>query len=492
MDKKLRINVFFNFLKTAFTVLFPLITFPYISRVLGPQGLGTSNFVSSFLSYFKLIAALGINTYAISYGSKIRNDKIKFKLFASEIFSLNLFSTIGSFFLFLLTILFFDIKNYDNLLLIESLSLLLSPFGVLWLFNIIEDFRFITLRYIILQLVSIFLILIFVKDPEDLYIYIFILVFGSNGTNIINFIFAKKIVGLQLKFDFLFILKKHIKQVLILFAISLTTSLYLNNDILLLGLMTTETEIGLYVAPLRIIRLFVLLVSFANSVLIPRLSFYFEKKELGSVKKILSYSISSMLLIIIPIFVVLLIYPYEILVILVGNQYLTSTVLIQILSFNLFFSTFSGFFVYSVLIPQKKEKDVIIITFLAAILNLLLNFILIFFYGNLGASFVNIFTEFIVLIPAIVLTYKFLDYQNIFKNFLQFTFSSSVFFIIKIFLFEVFGFGLLFNFFLLLVISFCFYGLILLVLQNQLFMNITQNILGFIFQFFKALKLKRK
>lgn len=145
----LKLNAILNTIKTLFGIIFPLITFPYVSRVLMPENIGKVNFGSSFVSYFSLIASLGISTYAIRECSAKRNNKNELSETASQIFSINICTTVIAYVLMFLTLLFFrKFDSYRTLIIVQSTTILFTTLGCDWLNSAMEDFAFITLRTI--------------------------------------------------------------------------------------------------------------------------------------------------------------------------------------------------------------------------------------------------------------------------------------------------------------------------------------------------------
>lgn len=173
--KSLKINTVLNVIKQLCSVLFPLITIPYVTRILQATNYGKVNFGSSIVSYFTLIAAFGITNYSIREGGQIRNDKEKFAKFANEIFTINLLSTCIAY-SGLILVLFISpkIRSYSILILIQSITIILSTLGANWINTIFEDYLFITLRYIVMQVVSLVLLFLFVHTPDD-----YIIVYGK-------------------------------------------------------------------------------------------------------------------------------------------------------------------------------------------------------------------------------------------------------------------------------------------------------------------------
>lgn len=217
--KSLKINTVLNVIKQLCSVLFPLITIPYVTRILQATNYGKVNFGSSIVSYFTLIAAFGITNYSIREGGQIRNDKEKFAKFANEIFTINLLSTCIAY-SGLILVLFISpkIRSYSILILIQSITIILSTLGANWINTIFEDYLFITLRYIVMQVVSLVLLFLFVHTPDDYIIYAVINIIATAGGNLLNIPYIRKYVRLKLTFRDL---KKHLVPLVLLFLMRL-------------------------------------------------------------------------------------------------------------------------------------------------------------------------------------------------------------------------------------------------------------------------------
>lgn len=191
--KSLGLNALLNGIRTVLNTLFPLITFPYISRVLSVENVGKYNFALSVIQYFLLIAALGISTYAVREGTKFRDDKKKFSIFANEIFTINIISTIIAYILLVFTVAAVPkFKDYAVIIAVFSIEILFTTIGTEWIYSIYEEYAYITIRSIIFKVISIILLFLLVKKPDDYIVYAGITVFANAGSNILNFIHAKK------------------------------------------------------------------------------------------------------------------------------------------------------------------------------------------------------------------------------------------------------------------------------------------------------------
>ena len=266
-QKSIKLNAFLNVIKTAFSLIFPLITFPYVTRMLQVEAMGKYDFSSSIISYFVLLAALGIDVYAVREGAKYRNDKEKMEQFASEIFSINLYATWVSYLLLFCSLLFVDkLKGYTIFILLFSLQLILATLSVTWIYNIYEDFGFITIVTLAMQFIAVCLMFLLVHSAEDLYKYIIISVISTNGSGIFMFLHARKYVRLR------FVVKPplyHLKPILMVFSTSLAATIYISSDTTILGWITDDYHVGIYGTAAKIYRIVKQVLNAIIAVVIP-------------------------------------------------------------------------------------------------------------------------------------------------------------------------------------------------------------------------------
>lgn len=186
-------------IRTACQVIFPLITFPYVSRVLHVENIGIYNFCQSVISYFLLLAGLGISTYAIREGARYRDDEEKMALFASEVFSINFISTVLSYLILGACIFLIPRFNqYGQIMAVLSISIMFTLVGSEWIFQVYEDYKYITIRGILFQCISLILMFVFVKNSSDLFAYVWITVISCSGANILNAISRRKYCKIRL------------------------------------------------------------------------------------------------------------------------------------------------------------------------------------------------------------------------------------------------------------------------------------------------------
>ena len=327
-------NFIINGIKIFFNLIFPIITFPYISRVLGPIGIGKITFATSIINYFLLFTNLGIPLYGIREIARIRENRLNLSKTFSEILFLNLITTIIGMIIF---IIFLQLKlfgNDINLFQVMSLNIIFTFIGVEWYFQGMENYSYITKRSIIFKIISIILMFIFVNRKEDVVIYAGILVLALVGSNILNFFKAKKEILISFKN---LNIKKHLKPILTIFSMNIAISIYTNLDSVMLGYHSSEYSLGIYSASSKIIHLVLGIVTSLGAVLLPRISNYIANKQEKELKEILEKTLTFLLALSIPCVIGIILTADEIIKIFSGNEFMEAVKTMKILSSIIFF-----------------------------------------------------------------------------------------------------------------------------------------------------------
>jgi len=408
------------------SVIFPLITYPYASRVLGVSSVGQVYFSSSVIVYFQLLSSLGISTYAIAEGSKIRDNRVKLDQFATEIIFINIISTVISYIGLIVSIYRFPILNhYRDVLLISSLSIGFTTFGIEWLYGIYEEYKYITLRAIAFQILSLIALLVFVRNENDVLKYVAISAFSNAGSAIFNLIHSRKFFSFKFTRKNFMHSKVHLKPVFIIFGMSIASIIYVNSDIIMLGIIQNDTEVGLYTTAVKISHLGTILISSLSVVLLPRLSFYIGSGNKEEFEKLAKKTINSMLMLIFPGVILLFLLSKELVLIISGVGYLGAVSATKILAFNLLLSPINGFLSYQLFMPCRREKMAFYATIIGSIVNICLNLILIPKYSLNGAALATIIAESMVLIICIPQAKKIVNLPNILNEAYQYIISGS-------------------------------------------------------------------
>lgn len=423
--KSLTLNAILNVIKTLMGVIFPLITFPYASRILLPIGLGKVNFATSIITYFAMIASLGIETYGIREAAKLRDDRIKLSQFTKEIFTINMISTVIAYMLFFVAITFVPkFSDYKKLLIVTSSTILFSTIGINWLYSAMEDYAYITVRSIIFQFLSIALLFIFVKTKEDYIKYAAISVVSSVGSNVLNLIHSRKYITIKTGLPLCF--RKHLKPIFILFAMAVTVKVYTALDTTMIGFIKGDYEVGIYTAATKINKIILSLVVAIGAVMLPRLSYYSKLEDKSEFFKLSYIGFKVLLVISIPCAIGLSLLSDSVINILSGTGYEAAIIPMRIMNPIIVIIGLSNFMGIQIFMPMNKEKWTLCSVVTGALINFTMNSLLIPKYGAVGASIATVCGETSVTLVQFVLVRKFLKIKPILFSFFKYMLNSIV------------------------------------------------------------------
>lgn len=393
-DKKIIINMIFYIIKQISAILFPMIVYPFVTRRLGASSLGAVEYSKSLVNYFLLFAGLGISDYAIREGARIKTSEKKFNQFATQIIFIHLTSTIISSIGCVLLSYHSSFKEYQSLLWIFTLMLPFTFFGVGWIFNVFEEYKYISVRSMVFQIISAILTFMLIRNSSDYLNYAIILVISNVGANILNLVRLKK----YFTFDFSsFCIIKHIKPILLVFGITLASNVYMTMDTTMLGLLSNSANVGYYSAANKLIVVIGTLIAAIRTVLLPRLSFMLGQDNQSQFDLINEFTIRIMLLLSIPMSIGIFYLSDEIILLFCGSEYSVASIALKLLSPEITLSVINGFLVYQVLLPLKCEFKAFLCICIGAMSNLILNYILIPAYVQNGAAIATCISELIVL-----------------------------------------------------------------------------------------------
>lgn len=199
-NKSIGINAIWNGILSLASILFPIITFPYITRVLGVEVNGAISFAMSVTNYFSLFATLGLSTYGVKACARVKDNRQELSKVTHELLIISMISAFLTLSVFYLSIVFIpQFRQYRFLMLIYSINIILNVLGMNWMYQGIEKFKYITTRSLIFKVISIILMFLFVKNSEDGAVYAAISVFATGAGNILNIIYSHNYIDL-LKF----------------------------------------------------------------------------------------------------------------------------------------------------------------------------------------------------------------------------------------------------------------------------------------------------
>lgn len=374
--------------------MFPLITFPYVTRILLPEGMGKVAFFTAISQYGIILAGLGISTYGIRATAMVRDDKEKLSATVKELFCINFsLSAIVVLGLFAVTPFYPKFQQEFILLALNCFFILANSMGLSWLFVGLEQFDYITIRSLICKTISLVLVFALVKKASDYWIYAAIIVFSSAGAYFFNYYYSKKFVSFSSSKKMN--LRQHFKPMLLLFSSSLAINVYTNLDTVMLGLLCDNTQVGLYSMSVKIKNLLLIVVYTISTTLLPRMSYYVGNKLEDEYRNVLKKSTIFVLLIAIPMILFFVVNAKTTILVLGGNKFLGSVVCMQILMPIIIISGISNITGNQILIPFGKDSCFTKAVTTGACINLFLNLLLMPRLFCIGAAIATLAAEII-------------------------------------------------------------------------------------------------
>ena len=436
MGQSIKNNFLLNLSTTITGLLFPLITFPYASRILMADGIGQVQFFQSIIDYVSLCTALGIPLYAVREIARIRDNKELRSRTTIEILLLHAILTlVGYIVVFILAKTVAKIEIDASLFFLLSTTLFFNTIGVAWFYQAIEDFKYITLRSLFVRILSLVALFIFVKTKQDLFYYAGILVIGTVGNYIFIFFRLRKYRNLS-KGEFKRLnLLRHLIPALKIFILNLVISIYVNLDSVMLGFLKNDESVGYYAAATRLTKAILGIVSSLGAVLLPRFSNMITNGQKEEFQLLANKAASFTIALSLPMSVGLIFMAAPIIHIFCGYGFEPSFLTLKLVAPIVLFIGLSGIIGMQILYPQGREKYVIISTMVGACINLLINYLLIPQYGQYGAALGTVIAEFMVTVIMILLGRKYLPINILSKQNLHYLIGSIVISILLAFLF---------------------------------------------------------
>lgn len=396
-NNSIKKNFIMNALLTMSSFIFPLITFPYVSRVLLPVGTGKVSFATSLISYFNMFAQLGIPTYGIRACAKVRDNREELTRTAHELLLINLVMNVISYTAFFLCLASVPrLRDERTLYIITSFTILLTSVGMEWLYKGLEQYTYITVRSIVFKFVALIAMFLLIHRQEDYVIYGGITIFAASASNIFNLINAHKYIDMHLVGNYR--PQRHLKAVAVFFAMACATTIYTHLDTVMLGFMATDEDVGYYNAAVRIKTILVSIVTSLGTVLLPRASYYIEHKEYEEFKRISRKALNFVVTLASPLMLYFTLFAREGILLLSGNAYEKAVLPMQIIMPTLLFIGLSNITGIQILVPMGKEKVVLHSEIAGAIVDLVINALLIPRYTSAGAALGTLIAELVVLL----------------------------------------------------------------------------------------------
>lgn len=394
-------------------MLFPFFTNMYVARVLLPSSIGEVAYAQNIVSYFSILAFLGIPTYGVREIAKVRYKKEELSSAFSELLIINFISTL--FFSIIYYALIFIASSFrENRILysVVGITIILNMLNVSWLYEGLEEFGFISLRNAVFKIVMFGLVLLVVKKEQDILSYAAISVFGVAGNNIINIIHANKYIYFKINnLNF----QRHLKSIFILVVVNLAIEIYTLVDTTMLGIMSTKEHVAYYYYASKVNKILLQITNTITIVLVPRISLYYKEQRMDEFNRLLTKALKIIIIGAVPIIIGLQFTSSFLFSHFFGNAYISSALVEKILCTVLVISPIGYLLGSRVMLVSNNESKMATCVCIGAIINLIGNFILIHQFNEVGAALASVISEIVIMIIYIYQgknVYKLNEYKS--------------------------------------------------------------------------------
>lgn len=425
MMSSIKKNFMYNSIYQIMIMFIPLVTTPYISRVLGASGVGTYSYAYSIANYYVLFIMLGLNNYGNRSIAKVRDNKIELEKTFWSIYSMQF--VLGVIFNIIYLLYCFTFSSNFNVSLAVSFYVISACFDVNWFFFGLEKFKLTVIRNTIIKILTTVCIFIFVKESTDILIYCLIMTIGLLISQLALWPYILRNINFYK--PTIKEITVHIKPNLFLFLTVIAVSLFKIMDKVMLGIMTTTTEVGYYESAERIIAIPTALITSLGTVMLPRMTNMISNNN-SQDKKLIYWSMLFAMFISTSMCFGIMGVSKEFVPLFYGDGFEKCIDLFIILLPTCIFMAYANVIRTQYLLPHQMDKDYVISAFLGAGVNLTINWILIPFYGCIGAAIGTFFAEAIVCLYQAYAVRKYLPIRRYFYKSLYFIFTGLIMYLI--------------------------------------------------------------
>lgn len=399
--QSVKFNFVMNAILTVSAMIFPIITYPYVTGILGPQGIGTVSFANSVVTYFSMFAQLGIPTYGIRACAKVRDNREELSRVTQEILIINLITCVISYLLFFVSLQAIpQLRAEKGLYLVMGTMILFNSIGAEWLYKGLEQYRYITLRSVLFKFIALVGMFLLIRQEGDYVIYGGITIFASVGSNLLNLINLKWLVDVRPVGNYNF--RRHLRPIFVFFAMSIATTVYTNMDNVMLGFLKGTTENGYYDAAVKIKNILVGVVASLGTVLLPRVSYYVELGEKEAFSKVTQRALRFVFLVSVPLCLYFILFARPSIYVLSGKAFEASILPMQLIMPTLVLIGLTNIMGIQILVPTGREKQVLLSEVVGAAVNIVANSLLIPRMGAAGAAIGTVLAEVAVLVIQVI------------------------------------------------------------------------------------------
>ena len=437
MTDNIRTNVIVNVIRTFVLTLLSFITFPWVCRYLGSEGVGTYTWANTFVAYFLILAKIGIPNLAVRECVKVRDDKVALSNKAQGFFLLQLITTVISF--GLLCAVVFSVKELretSSLIFILSLNFLVGAFSFEWIFIALEKQFYMAVRSIVALTISAILIIVFVSNPDDILLYALIAILVTVITTISNFYYVRRFISFKKTSPYN--LKQYVKPLFVLCTLSLTLSLYNQTDTFILGFINPDkTEVASYSVGIKGIDIIIGIFTALSVVFIPRAAHYWNVEDKSYFNRLNKYSINICLFVVLPAIVTMCVLAKPICGLIsgtydftFGNGYWSAPYILMILASMMLTYSIGDIIYGQILLPMKKEKYYLFAIGVGTLLNIALSIILGGFVFKdrpaIGVAIGTASTDLLIIFFLMAISWKWIKQAIFNKNSLKLLIANAI------------------------------------------------------------------
>lgn len=427
--KSITKNYIYNLIYQVLVLILPLVTTPYISRVLGAENIGIYSYTLSIVTYFILFGSLGVALYGQREIAYYQKDKKKYSIIFWEIVILRAITMTISLILFYL--IFVNGNQYQIYYKILILELIGNCIDISWFFQGLEEFKKTVIRNMIIRLISVISIFTFVKSQNDLKIYFWIYVLSTSIGNASLWLYLPKfLTKVKIKELHLF---RHFKPTLGLFIPQIAVQVYTVLDRTMIGaIILDKSEVGFYDQSQKIIKLLMTIITSLGTVMLPRIANTFASGEKEKINNYMKRSFNMVFLLAFPMIFGIISVSKAFVPIFFGEGYDKVAILMNVISPIILFIGLSNVTGTQYLLPTKRQKEYTISVIIGAITNFIMNACLIWKFGAIGASIGTVIAEFTVTAVQLYFVRNDFDFKQIIKISKNYVISSIAMFIVCI------------------------------------------------------------
>ncbi len=425
--RSIKYNFILNWMNTLLGIIFPIITFPYIARIIGPVGLGIISFDTSILNYITILSSLGIGLYAVREISRLRDNIDLQNHRTVEILLLHILLTLlGYIAVFALYLFIPEINVHGAIFLILSISIFFKAIGVMWYFQAREDFLFITVRSLFVKMLSAIALFMFVRTSDDLIIYAIILAMADVANNMLNFIRLNRYITYRkIRWRDLHIFS-HLRPAAVIFAMGLIINMYIDLPTIFLGFECSEENVGFYTTSTRLVTVIMSFVTALGTSMLPRMSYYTSTGDTDKFKELENKGMTFTIGVTLPISIALIIISPELVLSFSGKQFVESISVLRIIAPTILFTGIASIAGLQTLYPQGHEHVIIRSALVGLLVSIVINLSLVGHMAQQGAAISFLCAELSVTVSMIIFGHRHLSYRYINPSTIRFALASAI------------------------------------------------------------------